>query len=310
MTRRRDGVPASVRTRWYLAIAAVAGVALFVWTIVWVGPREIIAQLRELASVLPLILGLAAVRFWCQAAGWRLAMRASQRPPWSTTFAAVVAGEAAGYFAWGPVSREPLKALLVRHHVPERAGLGAAIVERAFYGAAAAALILIAIGLAALRYHFVGRVLIGLAITTGVALVANRYRKRFAGARRYRRCTVVGLAGVAAAQELTNLVEAYLVLAWLGAAPTLWSVVVLEGVSRLMNSAGQFIPGKLGVTEAVTAAVAESLRLGGTHGLSLALARRARSLAWGAIGVGLLVYRAADGLAISRPHAEHIRVCV
>ena len=41
-------------------------------------------------------------------------------------------------------------------------------------------------------------------------------------------------------------------LAWLGAAPAVASVIVLEGVSRLMNGAGQFIPGKLGITEAAT----------------------------------------------------------
>jgi len=71
------------------------------------------------------------------------------------------------------------------------------------------------------------------------------------------------------------------------------SVIVLEGVGRLLNGAGQFIPGKLGVTEAATAAVADMLQLGAAHGLSLALARRVRSLVWGAVGIALVAARAA-----------------
>ena len=55
-----------------------------------------------------------------------------------------------------------------------------------------------------------------------------------------------------------------------------------------MNGAGQFIPGKLGVTEAATTALAEGLQLGDAHGLSLALARRARSLALGRVGIAFI----------------------
>jgi lysylphosphatidylglycerol synthase-like protein len=292
MTPPRVDAPAVTRKRWYLAAAALGGVALFAWTVASVGPRELLAQLRSLAPVLSLILILAGIRFWLQAAGWRLAMPSAQRPTWREVFAAVVAGEAAGYFAWGPVSREPMKAWLVGHRVPERTALGAAVVERFFYSIAAAALIVSAIALAAVRYHFVGKFLVGLLIAAIVAVVARRYWTKFTR-ERHSRSTTIGLVGFAMAQEVSNLVEAYLVLAWLGASPTIASVVVLEGISRLMNGAGQFIPGKLGITEAATTALAEGLRLGGAHGLSLALARRARSLLWGAGGVGFVAYRAA-----------------
>jgi hypothetical protein len=71
------------------------------------------------------------------------------------------------------------------------------------------------------------------------------------------RDTAAAILACAAAQELSNVVEAYVVLAWLGAAPTVTSVLVLEGISRLMNGAGQFIPGKLGITEAASAALSE-----------------------------------------------------
>ncbi|HMF93365.1 MAG TPA: lysylphosphatidylglycerol synthase domain-containing protein [Vicinamibacterales bacterium] len=300
------GTPAVGRKRGYLALAAAAGVGLFGWTIASVGARELASQLHALAPIVAFILALAAARFWLQAAGWRLAMPPAQRPTWRELFGAVVAGEAAGYFAWGAVSREPMKALLVGHRLPERAALGAAVVERFYYSLAATALIVAGIALAAVRYHFVGWFLVGTVVTIAVALVAKRCGRRFSTYATHDRSTALALVGLALAQEATNLVEAYLVLAWVGAAPTIASVVVLEGVSRLLNSAGQFIPGKLGVTEAATTALAQSLSLGGPQGLSLALARRARSLVWGAGGIGLLAVRAASRPAAVLPPQERM----
>lgn len=279
--------------RWTLPAAAVLGIVLCAWTIRSVGPRELISQLNALAPVLPLILGLAAVRFLCQAAGWRLAMAHDQRPSWRELFAAVVAGEAAGYFTWGPVSREPMKALLVEHRLPQRDGLAAAIVERSAYSVAATALIVVSLGIIAVRFDHLDWFAIALAVIGLFALVARRWWARMPGALAPRSGGAAGLAFFSAAQELTNLLEAYVVLSWLGAQPALASIIVLEGAGRLLNSAGQFIPGKLGVTEAATAALADMLRLGAAHGLSLALARRVRSLVWGAVGIVFITARAA-----------------
>jgi lysylphosphatidylglycerol synthase-like protein len=278
--------------RWYLPAAAALGIALFAWTIVSVGPAELLRQMRTLAPVLPLILALAAVRFLCQAAGWRLAIPVDQRPSWPALFSAVVAGEAAGYFAWGPVSREPMKALLVADRVPQRTALAAAVFERFMYTIPATLLIAAGVAIAALRFHFVGWFLLGSIAAIAAAFGAGRYWRRVGGDLRAHTSVLAGMASFAAVQEISNVVEAYLVLAWLGATPALTAIIVLEGIGRLMNSAGQFIPGKLGVTEAATTALAEGLKLGGAHGLSLALARRVRSLAWGALGIAFITFRA------------------
>ena len=63
-------------------------------------------------------------------------------------------------------------------------------------------------------------------------------------------------------------------LAILGATPGLLSVVIFEGTSRLLNAAGQLVPGKLGVLRGDGATI-RGLCIGSAHGLSLALARRA-----------------------------------
>lgn len=279
------------RKQLYLALAAIAGVALLAWTIYSVGPGVLVQQLEALAPVLPLLLGLAALRFLLQAAGWRLALDPANRPPWNEMFTAVVAGEAAGYFAWGPVSREPMKAFLLGDRVPQREGLAAAIVEHSFYTIVAAALILAAIGIVAVRYGRLWWFLVAFAAVGAMAMAAKRYWQRL-GTIFNQRDTAAAILACAAAQELSNVVEAYIVLAWLGAAPTVTSVLVLEGISRLMNGAGQFIPGKLGITEAASAALSEGLQLGAAHGLSLALARRVRSLAWGTVGIAVVAMRA------------------
>ncbi len=293
MTHPRVTTPVSGRKRWYLAITALIGVALLGWTIVSVGPRALASQLRTIAPVLPVLLVLAAVRFWLQAAGWRLALPRDHRPAWGEAFPAVVAGEAAAYFAWGAVSREPLKASLVGQRVSRSVALKGAVVERFFYSLVAAALIVGAIGLAAVRFHFIGRFLTGLAVGSAAVLALGRYAKGLAvGERRW--SIVAAIVGLGVAQEVSNLVEAYLILWWLGASPTIAAVVVLEGISRLMNAAGQFIPGKLGVAEAATTALADGLRLGSVHGLGLAVARRVRALLWGAVGIALVGLHAAS----------------
>src|SRR5262245_45613661 len=104
----RAGTRGMMRRRWVLTLSAAAGVALLAWTVWSVGARELAAQLNAVAPTLPLLLVLAGGRFFCQAAGWRLAMSSAQRPEWGEVWTAVVAGEAAGYFAWGPLSREPM----------------------------------------------------------------------------------------------------------------------------------------------------------------------------------------------------------
>jgi lysylphosphatidylglycerol synthase-like protein len=297
----------SHRHRWYLPLAALTGVALFGYTVMSVGLRELGTQMWTLAPVLPLILGLAAIRFLLQAAGWRAAINATTRPTWREVFSAVVAGEAAGYFAWGPVTREPMKALFVSHVVPKRTALTAAMFERLVYSIVATVLIVAAIAIAAMRYHFVGRFLFGSGVVVGAALTATRYWKRVGSDLKRHRSSLAAMATYAAAQELSNLAEAYLVLAWLGATPTVTAIVVLEGIGRLMNSAGQFIPGKLGVTEAATAALADGLRLGSAHGLSLALARRIRSLVWGAVGISLVALRAFNCQVFINHAIQYIR---
>src|SRR4029453_8037736 len=92
-------------------------------------------------------------------------------------FAAVVAGEAAGYFAWGPISREPVKALLVGHRVPERAAPAAAVLERVAYTLAALLLTCLGACILAVRFHRSGWLAIGMAAAIGPLVLTSRFRR-------------------------------------------------------------------------------------------------------------------------------------
>jgi hypothetical protein len=138
----------------------------------------------------------------------------------------------------------------------------------------------------------------------GVWIVLAAVITAFVAVVALRRGPSAKLAALAAAQEVINLIEAYVVLAWLGASPTIATVVALEGGSRALNAAGQFIPGKLGVSEAASTMLAAGLHLGSAHGLTLALARRVRSVVWGAAGLAFLTYRTASGAARSAAAAR------
>jgi Lysylphosphatidylglycerol synthase TM region len=277
-------------SRWWILGSAGVGLALLVWTVWSVGLAQLATQLQAVRSVMPIVLMLAALRFALQAAGWRLAMTTDTRPTWREVFTAVVAGEAAGYLAWGTVSREPMKALLVSHRIPAKASLAAALVERVAYMSAATLLAIVSLGLIAVARGHLMWFGVGLLSLIGLGAV---FAPRLARSLEARQPSIVAkVAALASAQELINVLEAWLVFGALGATSGISSILIFEGLSRLTNAASQIVPGKLGISEATSAAIAEALRIGSPQGLSLALARRVRSLTWTTVGMAILAYRA------------------
>jgi len=272
--------------------AATLGIALFVWTTASVGVSTLVVQVNQLGGMLPLMLGLAALRFALQAAGWRIAMGPANRPSLLQAMRAVIAGEAAGYLTWGPISREPVKALMVGEQTPHRVSLSAAIVERVAYMGAATGLVAFSLMLVAVRAGRGDWIAPGFAaaiVVAGLWLAAKDRRSRFGGTGpAYAPASLAALVSFAILQEIINVLETYAVFAWLGAAATIESAIALEGLNRLANAPAQLIPGKLGVLELAGSTFAGVLQLGHANGLTLVIARRVRSLAWTGMGVLLL----------------------
>ena len=83
----------------------------------------------------------------------------------------------------------------------------------------------------------------------------------------------------------------YALTAITGSAPSLLTAFVLEYVNRTITVAFQFVPMWLGVDEAGTGVVTATLGMGPAVGVTLAIVRKARVVAWTAIGITLLLRR-------------------
>lgn len=297
-----------------LIVTAGLGLALFAWTIARVGPSALADQVPALGGVLILALGLAAFRFALQAAGWRLAMPPKDRPGIGRAVLAVIGGEAVGYLTWGPISREPVKAMLLSHNMPPRVSLGAAVTERILYTGAAAGLVIAGLVILAVRTNHAVLVAPGLLALVMAGTLAMRWQRPahrslgeggpLAPVVKLMPEAAYIMIGLAILQEVTNVFETYMIFSWLGSTPTLETAIVFEGLSRLVNSAGAFVPGKLGVSELAGASLADAMRLGSVHGLTLALTRRLRSLLWAGAGVIVLVLLAARRSRKRSPAAD------
>jgi len=66
-----------------------------------------------------------------------------------------------------------------------------------------------------------------------------------------------------------------------------------EAVTKLVNTAGLLVPGRIGVSEGGSALLAGALGFAASHGLSLALMRRVRATIWAIVGIALLPFQEA-----------------
>lgn len=125
--------------------------------------------------------------------------------------------------------------------------------------------------------------------TSGAADVWTSIRRLW----RERRRALPAIALLCVAQHAVLVGEAYLMLNALGGGTTLRTAIVFEAVTKLVNSVGVIVPGRLGVAEAGSAVLADALGFSATHGLSLALMRRVRAVLWAGVGLALLPIREA-----------------
>jgi hypothetical protein len=321
--------------RWLIPLAGAAGAGLLVSLVAGLGPARIAAQLHGLGSTLPLLLLITAGKYPLQAAGWRLVLPPKDRPSWGESVAATIAGDALGYLTWaGPFTGEPIRALLLRDSVAVTSGIAAGAMERAIYHATAGVMVWIVLFVVASATHPIALVAAGVGSVLMVAVLAVRLRSRIRAPRvledrlraqepasatnarragrianfvqaaldlwRERRVALPAVALLCVAQHAVLVAEAYVILSALTGGTTLRTALVFEAVTKIVNTAGLVVPGRLGIAEGGSALLADALGFGASHGLSLALTRRIRALIWA--GVGLLLVPAREARArASRP---------
>ncbi len=312
-----------------MSVSALAGAGVLLWLIYSLGWRVIVEQIRSLAEIAPVVFALTGFKYPLQAAGWRLALAPSDRPPWGAAIGATIAGDALGYLTWaGALAGEPIKAALARDWVPVATGVAAGAVERGIYNLTAAGVVLVAWLLLASP---TARVWTLLCLSLAGAIAAWGARRRLrapvepaslaatgAGASprngvlhsmarltkrlwRQRRSVLWVIVALGFAQHALLVAEAFVMLRALGVHPTLETAILFEGATKIVNSIGTVVPGRIGVSEGGGALFGAALGYQAAHGFGLALMRRARALIWALVGLVLLWGREA-AIRRGRPH--------
>ena len=322
----------SIRLRIVSALAAIAGIALFVWAIRQAGTTAVVGGIRRLGAGIVVVCLLGGVRALVRASAWRLCLDAEHRVSLASIFSAYLAGDAIGNITpFGFFISEPSKILFVRPRVSVPASVAALAVENLFYSASVVvmlvtgtfALLLSVTVPDALRIVSMVTVAVALIVTGGVIWIVSGRRRvisgiverliergiataylqtrlpgiretdeRILGFAAERRGAVVPLLALEASYHAAAVAEIWFALALItGTPPHLLVAFILEYVNRLITIGFQFVPMWLGVDEAGTSLATSVLNLGPAAGVSLALARKIRVIAWTAIGSALLVHR-------------------
>ena len=90
-------------------IAIIAGVALFVVTMLNLDRTETLSEIRRLGVLLPLVLLPSIGWHLLRAAGWYVSFPANERPSYWRVFRVRLAADGVGYFTIRGVASEPLR---------------------------------------------------------------------------------------------------------------------------------------------------------------------------------------------------------
>ncbi len=102
--------------------------------------------------------------------------------------------------------------------------------------------------------------------------------------------------------HIIGVVEIYLTLHLIGYAPAPALAFILESVNRVINIVFAFVPVMIGVDEAGTGLLTQTLGLGTAAGVTLAIIRKARMFVW--IGLGLVFLASKEAAARERVKPE------
>lgn len=277
------------------------------------------------------ILSVYFLRICSRAAAWRLSVYEPYYLKVRDTIPAVIIGEAmSSMIPLGILISGTTKAVAVRKRIPLVVGLSSVATENLFYSfttsiflilgaftfvrgfhldegwvltidiliAAICGVILFLLLLIVRQWHFASETcewLYRKGIATGilehgrmeVRLFENliygffrRYPKRF-----------LSICFFEAAFHALGVFEVWFILNRISESTSFVSAFLLESVSRLITIVFKLVPFVIGVDEAGAQFVAETVAVGASIGITLAIIRKGRILFWTAVGLGLIVKR-------------------
>src|SRR5688572_3012784 len=305
-------------------VAIVAGLVLFLVTMLGIDRTETMIEVRRLGVALPLVLLPSIGWHLLRAAGWYVCFPPEDRPSYWTVFRVRLAADGVGYFTVRGVASEPLRVVLLMGHVSPVVSAAATVLERTAMG------IMSVVGVGIFAAFAVSSDLLprawedvfrGLAITAAVVLIlcllffmrTGRYfgplvesihRRtgwKWAGGRTVRAISAVEdlflklaktdsrriawLVLLSMACYWLMALEVVLVFWAIGEPISLWIGTIVETFTRAASVPGAAIPGNLGALEAANVTIVKALGYAG--GGALALFRRFRSLLFATVGLAL-----------------------
>ena len=240
-----------------------------------------------------------------------------------------LAGEAVSQLSFaGQVVGETTRALMIRSTVPMVKGVSSVVLDRGMYAVTGLLLIVVGalLSLSALRLSQavqVYEIIIALGLVGFMLLIRVALRKRWPVLSAPLRA--LGRLGMmktwteskrTSIKEVETIIhafyadargafwssfglnlfghalsvsEVYLVLWFLGVNPTLLGAFFIEVLTKVVNIAGTIIPGNVGAYEGGNMIILHALGLSSATGLTLAIARRLRGLAWAGVGLVILL---------------------
>jgi hypothetical protein len=293
-------------------IIAFAALVLFAWVITHVGVPTMVAQLRAMRVALPIVIALSMLRLFLQSTTWSASLKGENVAVNKGRLVGVrLASQSMGYLTvLGPVLSEPMKIKLLG--TASEPTITATFLDTGVYWFTS--LLLAISGIVCLpliithgtAYHWIP-VIFALAvaaftITRRSPILAGVMRafggrapswlaragKWEASIRNYRsrQPALVGRMfwmGVACQVLIASEV---LVFLWSLHLPVhFFSVMAIEGVTRVLRMASGWIPARVGADEGGAISAFGVVGLSPTLGLGLALTRRVRDLLWALTGI-------------------------
>lgn len=307
-------------------VLLACGATLFGVLVIQIGPDAIAASLYRLSwGLLVLVFFPFSLMTVFDTLGWRFAFR-RDGVPFRSLLSARMAGEAFNVITpTASVGGEPVKAWLLRHHVPLDESLPSVIVAKTTITIAQGLFLLLGIALAWPILPPGSRLLYGMAWLLVIEIIA-------VGG--FVTVQVIGLLGKGegvlgrlgllwGAQRIHGLVrlddallhfyrreprrlllsvgshfvgwvlgafETYLILRLLGVPVSVVTATVIEAFGTAVRFATFLVPAGIGALEGGHVAVFAALGLGAHTGLSFSVVRRVREATW--VGLGLIVLAA------------------
>jgi glycosyltransferase 2 family protein len=302
-------------------LLVLGGLGAIAYLLHRLGARALWDSLRAVGWRLPIVLlGSSSIATVLDTLAWRVLLR--DRPvPLLLLLRARVIGEAVNLTTpTASVGGEPLKAYLLRPHVPLTEALASVVVDKTTTVAGQLLLLVFGIGLASVALPRSSGLLIAMEALCAVQFVAvsgfilvqtlgifggggrllgrmgvapaGRYQQGLDAVDqslkrlyRERRIRVLGSTLLHTAAWVTGALEIYLFLRFVGLTSSLMRSLIIEAFGTAVKFATFMIPASLGALEGGHVAAFGALGLGGAMGLSYMLVRRLREAIWGGIGL-------------------------